>query len=108
MRLLDEYPEGHVGDPTRESVDEVSLESWWLDADGTRYRLLVGRLDDETLLCAGVGSAKGDWAVFARVVPAPKGSDVAWSYLAEKLKLRDGDRPGFSRLIAAATGWEVF
>lgn len=110
---IGEYPRSHVDRPTIESFDtDARLTSWWLDHDGSRYRLVVvdAGTDEEplTMLCvSGTMPTLGEWAMFKRKAPDATVT-IAWSYLAEKLRLREGDKPGWSWLIRAATDWEVF
>jgi hypothetical protein len=53
---------------------------------------------EQTVVLAGHGERRGTWATFSA------GSTVAWSYAAEKLQLREGDRPGWSKLFSAVLG----
>jgi hypothetical protein len=74
------------------------------DHRATRYRLTVFNMEGKVfLLVEPNGNGNGRWFR----LPTDFG-DIAWSYLAEKLDLRDGDREGWSALITAATGMRVF
>lgn len=78
------------------SSGEVQISEHWLDFDGTRYSCRVIAGSHQIVLLAGHGEHKGTWAAFSN------GSSVlAWSYLSEKLQLREGDRPGWSRLFSS-------
>lgn len=80
---------------------------WWLDHDGTRYHVITiepGFVSGTILVAAY--PTKGDqhrWAILS-----DSRDDIAWSYLAEKLGLADGDGPGMSAILTKALHRPIF
>ena len=82
-------------------MQPAMVRDWTLDYRGTRYRLRVVRLEDERMLATSFGTEPyGRWWT----LPADDHEWIAWSYVAEKLQLRDGDQQAWCALILSATG----
>lgn len=72
---------------------------------GTRYVLHSFTAHNLVfLLFVGWADNYGTWVQ----LHADEDDAIAWQYLAEKAKLRDGDREGWSLIVEAATGIRVF
>lgn len=82
-------------------MQPAMVRDWTLDHRGTRYRLRVVRFEDERMLATSFGTEPyGRWWT----LPADDHEWIAWSYVAEKLQLRDGDQQAWCALILHATG----
>lgn len=88
------------GPPVREFDERIVATEYRLEHDMTAYRLVVLDSPDQVVLLASWGGDPlGRWWA----MPGSARADpVAWTYLAEKLALREGDRPGWTTICRMA------
>lgn len=104
--MLMQRPAGQTPEPVMTDHEPGDVATWWVDNDGTVYRLTVIAAGTGTILLAGHGEPKGTWWIAAHEV-WDDSVTLSWDYVAEKLRLQPGDREGWTKLLQAATGWRV-
>ena len=76
---------------------------WWFDHDSTRYHAVTVEIGDRILVAVEPDERLGcSWFVFEN-----NRDELDWYYVAEKLRLRDGDAPGWAILLGRAMYREI-